>query len=219
MGGQNSLRKYIGQNGKVFDTPEEAYWETRYSQGLNSGAGSGGEERDWKWKAITKLVPEMTYALFQSVVDVACGDLRFWEGRIGPEEYVGIDISKTIVEENRRKQPNWDFIWSPAERRIEGLKAPVVLCMDLLFHIMDDDRFEAILENLCYYSSRYILIHTWIVNPLGNREPYTDGEYMTFRRFEDYFPLFEKNGFSNQTISNNPNGVGALYFFDLSPIL
>ena len=208
------MRKYIGPNGEIFDTPEEAYWETRYSQGLDSGKGSGGEDRAWKWAIITKLVPKMT-----SVVDVACGDLRFWEGRIGLEKYVGIDISKTIVEENRRKQPDCDFIWSPAERRIEGLKAPVVLCMDLLFHIMDDDRFEAILENLCYYSSRHILIHTWIMNPLGNREPYTDGKYMTFRRFEDYFPLFEKNGFSNQTISNNPNGVGALYFFDLSPIL
>ena len=108
MGRHGSLKKYAGPNGKIFDTLEEAYWETRYSLGQNSGEGSGGEGRDWKWKVITKLVPKMT-----SVIDVACGDLRFWEGRIA-EEYVGIDISKTIVEENRRKQTNWDFIWSPA---------------------------------------------------------------------------------------------------------
>ena len=206
------MKKYVSQNGKIFDTPEEAYWEYRYLKGYNSGEGSAGEERDWKWKTITGFAPKIT-----SVIDVACGDLRFWKGlwKGDPDRYVGIDISKTIIEENRKMQIDWDFIWSPAERRIEGLKAPFVFCMDLLFHIMDDDRYEAILENLCYYSSRFIFIHTWINNPLGDRDqgPFTDGKYMTFRKFEDYFPIFEERGFSSPQIRLNPNDVGALYFF------
>lgn len=190
-------------------TPEEAYWEVRYRHGYDSGEGSAGEERDWKWKAITEFAPKIT-----SVIDVGCGDLRFWKGE--PDRYVGIDISKIIIERNRKiPRENWKFICSPAEERIDGLKAPFVFCIDLLFHIMADDRFEAILENLCYYSSRFIFIHTWINNILGDRDrgPFTDGNHMTFRRFEDYFPIFDERGFPNPQIKRNPNGVGALYVF------
>jgi len=203
--------EYVDRNSRSFKTREEAYWETRYSLGYDSGEGSAGEGRDWKWKMITEFAPRIT-----SVIDVGCGDLRFWKGE--PIKYVGIDISKTIIERHRKiPRKNWKFIRAPAEKRIEDLEAPFVFCMDLLFHIMDDDKYETILENLCYYSSRFIIIHTWINNCFGDRNegPFTDpeGQYMTFRRFEDYFPIFDKRGFSNPQIRRNPNGIGALYFF------
>jgi len=191
---------------------EAAYWEKRYSLGGDSGEGSAGKGRDWKWKMINEFAPNIT-----SVIDVACGDLRFWNGRPDKyvDDYIGIDISKTIIERNRKiQQSNIKFICAPAEKRI-GLKAPFVFCMDLLFHIMDDDTYEAILENLCYYSSRFIFVHTWINNCFGDRirGPFTDGNYMTFRRFEDYFPIFNREGFSNPQVRRNPNRVGALYIF------
>jgi len=203
--------KYVGLDGRRYETREEAFWETRYRLGDDSGIGSAEEERDWKWKKITEFAPRIS-----SVIDVGCGDLRFWKDE--PDRYVGIDISKTIIERNRMiPRMNWKFICAPAEKRIDGLKAPFVFCIDLLFHIMDDDRYEAILENLCYYSSRFIIIHTWINNFFGDRDrgPFTDpdGQYMTFRRFEDYFPIFDRRGFSNPQIRRNPNGIGALYFF------
>ena len=191
---------------------EEAYWENRYSLGRDSGEGSAGKGRDWKWKMINEFAANIT-----SVIDVACGDLRFWKGNPGKyvDDYIGIDISRTIIEKNKEiQQNNCKFICAPAEKRID-LKAPFVFCMDVLFHIMDDDTYEAILENLCYYSSRFIFIHTWINNYFGDRirGPFTDGNYMTFRRFEEYFPIFNTAGFSNPQIRRNPNKIGALYIF------
>ena len=204
-----NMVKYVGPNGRIFETQEEAYWETRYSLGYDSGIGSAGEERDWKWKTITEFAPKIT-----SVIDVGCGDLRFWKGDL--DRYVGIDISKTIIDRNKKiPRGNFKFICAPASKRIDGLNAPFVFCVDLLFHIMDDNRYEAILENLCYYSSRFIVIHTWIINCFGDRDqgPFTDGHHETFRRFEDYFPIFDRWGFSNPQIRRNPNGIGALYLF------
>jgi len=209
----DKMIKFVGPNGRVFETREEAFWETRYSLGYDSGEGSAGVEADWKWKMIIEFMPRIT-----SVIDVGCGDLRFWKAGPKPDRYVGIDISETIIEKNRRiPERNHKFFCAPAEKRIYGLKAPFVFCIDLLFHIMDDNRYEAILENLCHYSSRFIFIHTWIDNFFGDRDrgPFTDGKHMTFRRFEDYFPIFDRNGFSNPLIKRNPNGIGALYLFQL----
>lgn len=203
--------KYVGPNNRVFETQEEAYWEIRYNLGCNSSESCAGDERDWKWKMITEFAPRIT-----SVIDVGCGDLRFWKAGPKPGRYIGIDISRTIIERNKGiPERNRKFICAPAEKRIDGLKAPFVFCIDLLFHIMDDDRYEAILENLCYYSSRFIFIHSWINNFFGdrNRGPFTDGKYMTFRRFEDYFHIFKRREFSNPLIKRNPNGIGALYLF------
>lgn len=58
-----------------------------YRKGGNSGEGSGGKTRGWKWEQILSVIPNV-----ESVVDIGCGDLRFWEGR-KCESYVGVDIS------------------------------------------------------------------------------------------------------------------------------
>ncbi|MFX0141044.1 MAG: hypothetical protein ACFFDN_45820, partial [Candidatus Hodarchaeota archaeon] len=105
---------------------EEQYWEQRYFSGGTSGPGSIGEEKAWKWSLIDQFVPDLNH-----VIDVGCGDLSFWEGR-DCADYVGIDISKTIIEKNIKKRPKWQFIHTNAEKRIDGLKKEVVFCLDVL---------------------------------------------------------------------------------------
>ena len=136
------------------------YWEERYASGGASGPGSIGSSRKWKWSVIDCFIPQVDH-----VIDVGCGDLSFWEGR-NCKYYTGIDVSKTVIEGNRKKRLEWNFIVSPAETRINGLKSECVVCLDVLFHIMDDKVFIAVLDNLCHYSIKYIVIHTWIRNPL-----------------------------------------------------
>ena len=72
------------------------YWEQRYSKGDTSGPGSIGKAREWKWSIIDEEIP-----LIDSVIDLGCGNLAFWEGRCPPKDYVGIDISPTIIRKNR----------------------------------------------------------------------------------------------------------------------
>lgn len=190
------------------EIPEEHYWTRRYAKGLPSG----GYEKEWKWAVIEEFLPNLDH-----VIDVGCGDISFWDGR-DCKDYTGIDIAKNILDRNRERRPGWSFIHSPAERRIPNLRKPVVLCVSLLFHIMSDERYVRILDNLCCYSSEWILIHTWIENPFGGRDegPFTDGVYQTFRRFEDYLHIFRREGFRLLALRRNPNGVGAFYIFKKS---
>ena len=215
---------------------EERYWEQRYFTGGTSGPGSVGVEKAWKWCLIDQFVP-----VLDQVLDVGCGDLSFWEGR-NCVDYVGIDISKTVIEKNLMKRPTWQFINANADKRLDGLKKDVVFCLDLLFHIMDTKTFLKILMNLCYYSTNYICIHTWKYNPfdmknqikqlphyllnlkpikainalnklLGTSKKITDAKYQYFRPLESYLNIFKKYGFNLLITEENPNKIGALYIF------
>ncbi len=100
------------------------------------------------------------------VVDVACGDLSFWEGR-DCQKYFGLDISPTIINHNRLKRPSWNFRVGNAERLFPDVSGRVVFCFDLLFHVMDNEVFEAILKNIAQYSKEWIFIFTWRKNPFN----------------------------------------------------
>lgn len=207
---------------------EETYWEGWYRQGGASGPGSVGALRGWKWSILEK------YSRMNDVVDVGCGDLSFW-GTKECKRYIGIDISPSIIEQNRIKCPQWTFICSPAGAR-QDVSAETVICLDMLFHIMDDKEYIKILQNLTYYSQKFIFIYTWHKNPLAtsrNHRLYrallllksgrpdfykafsttTDGVYQKYRDFSLYTDLIEENGFRLLNIES-PVGIdtaGAMY--------
>jgi len=168
---------------------EKAYWERRYSLGGTSGAGSIGEFRTWKWKVIEEFLEEVNH-----VIDVGCGDLSFWEGR-DCDDYVGIDISRIVIDENRKKRPHWKFFVRNAAQLVPDIKMPNVFCLDVLYHQMNPFFFGDILINLCEYSTDLIFVYTLVENPFGpNRRG--DGIYQFFRPLEDYIPwVFGKKSF------------------------
>lgn len=211
------------------------YWEERYKGGGTSGKGSVGAEKEWKWSVIDRYG-----ARLDDVIDVGCGDLSFWDARPLPERYIGIDISPTVIERNKTKLPNLKFICSSADRLLDIGRSRTVLCLDVLFHIMDDDVYEKILENLAAYSSGLIFVHTWSANPFvslryrvrrvrnelaagkvgaaidGLRKGSSDGSYQRYRRFEDYLGAFGKANFELQAAERNvANRYGTLYVLKL----
>jgi hypothetical protein len=135
------------------------YWDRRYAAGGTSGLGSVGTLRDWKHQVI------LSYAgTPASVIDVGCGDLSFWHG-CPPESYTGIDLSTVIIARNQRRYPDRRWICSPGSVR-PPVTAPVVLCLDLLFHLLDETEYRRTLETLCACSERWIFIYTWHTNPI-----------------------------------------------------
>lgn len=185
------------------------YWEQRYKNGGNSGEGSRGKHREWKWSILNKYINGI-----DNIVDVGCGDLAFMEG-IDAINYTGIDISQTMVARNTKIKPEWNFILSSADIKIDGVKGDVVFCHDMLFHIMDDDIYEKILENLIAYSNEYISIFTWNKNPLRKwfRSVEHDS-YQFYRDFNKYIPMFENAGF--ELIANcksETSTFGSMYIF------
>lgn len=214
---------------------EEYFWDQRYLEGSSSGLGSIGSVRDFKWSIIDKYIPYL-----QSVVDVGCGDLSFWEGR-DCEDYTGIDISKTIIEKNNILRPDWNFICANAEKKIEGLKKDTVFCFDVLFHIMNADTYIQVLNNLCYYSKDYIFIYTWVNNPFNrhrkikrflktlftfnigkilivlkqifSNSTVSDCKYQYYRLLENEFYIFRNNCFDLVESLKYTDDIGALYVF------
>lgn len=173
------------------------FWDDYYENGGVSGPGSIGAYRDWKWGVITKMAGQIN-----DVVDVGCGDLSFWEGK-QCKNYTGIDISKVIIDKNMKLRPSWNFIAKSADELVEGLQAPVVLCLDMLFHIMDKVVYEKIFENLGHYSSGWIFINTWRKSPFG--EVNTDGKYQTYW---GYLPKIE--GFRLVKWAEHPDGINVM---------
>jgi hypothetical protein len=207
------------------------FWDDHYARGGTSGDGSVGEHREWKWSVVKQYTVQV-----DDVVDVACGDLSFWAGR-DCMRYTGIDISSTIIERNRKIHPRWQFILANAADPQQA-KGRIVFCFDLLFHIMDDNIYTGILQNLTQYSAEWIFIFTWKKNHLTYwktrvREGYihlrklqplkaarilwgttTDYRYQTYRDFNQYVPLFESAGFDLHAVhDDSPNPWGAMYVF------
>ena len=166
---------------------EKAYWTERYSRGGTSGQGSVGMLRVMKWNIISKHVSPLDH-----VIDVGCGDLRFWQGK-DCEDYTGIDIVESVIRANKIERPTWKFICSPAEEKIVGLSNKNVICLDVLFHIMDDDKFRMIVKNLCEYAEEMLFIYTWARNPFAPNV--TDGKYQYYRDVMNEMHVFSNYGF------------------------
>jgi hypothetical protein len=148
--------------------PASDYWDHRYRSGGTSGLGSVGEEREWKWSVIDSYVQDL-----DDVVDIGCGDLSFWENRREhlPDDfrYFGLDVSGAVVDRNRRRYPDWRFHVGDASDPIPGIEGRIVLCLDVLFHILDNEVYDRIVENLTRYSSEWISLSTWWRNPFDFR--------------------------------------------------
>lgn len=214
-----------------------SYWDNHYQLGGVSGEGSIGEYREWKWKIITEYCPVISH-----VIDVGCGDNSFWQGR-ECLDYLGIDSSNTIIIKNRQKRPEWKFINAPAELT-QQISAPVVFCMDMLFHILNDDIYEKIIKNIAFYTQNYLFIYTWQNNPFiqpeikkyvineyflkrGHLLMYflsfikdieSDGIYQKYRDFSRYEYLFNEAGLTLIEVKKYPgDDFGAMYIFKKSP--
>lgn len=192
----------------------QGYWESRYQSGGNSGPGSRGLLRFWKWYKIINYINVKWRGKVQaSVIDVGCGDLAFWKD-FTCEEYTGIDFSETRCKENSVERPNWQFICSGAEVTQPVKKAEAVFCFDLLFHIVNETSYLMTLKNLTEYSSKYIFVYTWFKNPIGFPQENSE-TYQKFRDFSEYQFMFTRKGFELIGLHRCPiiDEYGAMWVF------
>ncbi len=129
---------------------EKNYWDNRYKNGQDSGAGSYGEQLQHKLRLLSELKD------INSISEFGCGDFNFGKHilEIFPNAiYTGMDVSEFIVEKNRELYPKYNFT-------SVGLlpKADLVLCVDVLFHVIYPDEVEEILKNLEQAWTKYLVI-------------------------------------------------------------
>jgi cyclopropane fatty-acyl-phospholipid synthase-like methyltransferase len=131
------------------------YWENRYKAGNNSGKGSYGELAEFKAEVLNAFVVDNGV---HSVIEFGCGDGNQLSLAAYPQ-YVGYDVSATAVEMCRRV-----FAHDPTKvfamvDEYQGQQADLAISLDVLYHLVEDDVFEAYMRHLFGASERFVVIY------------------------------------------------------------
>lgn len=189
------------------------YWDTHYRNG-----GRSGDPTDYL--AQRKIRTELFDSIIcenDTILDLGCGDLQAWYGRPLGANYIGVDISETIIERNRSRYPDARFYHLDLDdvHRIPG-SFDIITCFDVLFHVMDDYTYDRILTYIAANTRKCAIISTWDRNYMNGilprlmrlkntgeftiRENTTDGKYQKYRRFEEPPKYF--TGYNRERVSD-----------------
>ena len=139
-----------------FDNIYKHYGFGRYEE-TRSGHGSLLESTKKIREGIVSLIKDKK---IKSVTDFPCGDFNWMkEIYLNFDRYVGCDISKTCIEDNKKKYPNIDFrCLNLIEDEIPDNE--LLFVRDVLGHCPLEDAHK-IIENILKSKCRYVLTTTF----------------------------------------------------------
>ncbi|MGE5317665.1 MAG: class I SAM-dependent methyltransferase [Chloroflexota bacterium] len=161
--------KHIATN--AVSHPEEVagfnsaiYWEKRYAEGGNSGAGSSGELQLFKGLEIRNFIRNHP---INTIIDWGCGDGQQLQAILSKDfhftHYTGIDVSKTAIEKCKNLPFNindyMDYFTFITAEEYKGERADLGLSLDVIYHLVEDCVFEAYMKQLCDSADRYLIIY------------------------------------------------------------
>ena len=134
------------------------YWEQRYLQGGNSGAGSYGRLADFKAMVINQIIEKYS---IRNVLDLGCGD-GAQASAFEIDAYVGVDVSSNAVQRCKERlgaRPNWQFSLA-SEREAWTGNYDMTLSLDVIYHLVEDDLFERYMIDLFDCCSQICVIYS-----------------------------------------------------------
>ncbi|MFC1828185.1 class I SAM-dependent methyltransferase [Thermodesulfobacteriota bacterium] len=149
----------------------DKYWEDRLTKHFSlRGVGFlnlGLEYNKWLYKTRLRMLGKFikkhhisTYG--KRILDIGVGTgfyIDFWE-RQGVRHIAGLDITQKSISELENKYPQHSFIRGDiAEELCFGQKFDIITCFDILFHIVENDKFDQAIRNIKSFSHR----NTWIL--------------------------------------------------------
>lgn len=136
------------------DYTPASYWDRRYREGRTSGAGSEGNEGQYKADYVSDFIRNHGIT---SVIDWGCGDGQVLQlMRLEDALYRGVDCSPTIVDRMQRKFPEHSF----STDDVHQPTAELALSMDVLFHLPADHHYSAYLHDLFESARRFVIIYS-----------------------------------------------------------
>lgn len=148
---RRSLKKFFSPR---FESRK--YWEDRYLQGGNSGAGSYGRLGQFKANVLNAFVSEWN---IRSVIEWGCGDGHQLSLADYPE-YLGIDISEKAVEILRKKFDKGSRKKFLLTRDFGDLTAELTLSLDVLFHLVEEEVYQGYMSKLFSSAERFVIIYS-----------------------------------------------------------
>jgi len=155
------------------------YWEARYQSGDNSGAGSYGHLAQFKSEVLNAFVATNT---IRSVLEFGCGDGNQLSLAAYPR-YVGLDVSKSALMLCRKRFANDQtksfHMYDPGALASNPalFNAELTLSLDVIFHLIEDDVYEAYMTNLFASATRYVIVYS------SDADEQTRSAHVRHRRF------------------------------------
>lgn len=134
----------------------EQYWEARYRRGLGSGAGSRGRLAAFKAEVINGFIDTRQV---ETVVEFGAGD-GYQLSLLKAPRYLGVDVSPFIVQSLR------EHFWTDRSKTFlhtaeyHGETAELALSLDVIFHLVEDEVFEAYMSRLFQAAEKYVIIYS-----------------------------------------------------------
>lgn len=144
---------------KHFDYQQ--YWEERYRNKGTSGAGSYGILVKDKADFLNQFVEQNG---IKSVIEFGCGDGNQLS-LANYLQYLGFDVSISALEICTKKYGNDKgksfLLYEPNYFSNKGfLKADLVICIDVLYHITDEKDFYKTLHDIFSCSRNFVVLYT-----------------------------------------------------------
>jgi SAM-dependent methyltransferase len=140
----------------------KSYWERRYANGRNSGAGSYGRLAKFKAEFLNSLIPRYD---IKSVLEFGCGDGHQLTLGNYPR-YMGLDVSRTAIQLCRTTFAGDDTksfrLFDPIAfvDRDRWLHADLALSLDVIYHLVEDKVFHAYMTHLFRAADRFVVIYS-----------------------------------------------------------
>lgn len=140
---------------------EQKYWNDRYANHdpRGSGGGSYGEAM-WRRAEVLAALPGV-----KSIVEIGCGDFNFGKhltDRLPTVKYDGYDISDVVIDRNAARfetsSPRVEFHHYGRGISEAIAKPDLLLCVDVLFHIISSDEYQGTLIMLERMWTKYLAV-------------------------------------------------------------
>ncbi|MCZ6887182.1 MAG: class I SAM-dependent methyltransferase [Gammaproteobacteria bacterium] len=154
------------------------YWIRRYRSGRDSGDGSYNELAEFKAEVLNGLVSQ--YGI-STVIEIGCGDGNQL-ALADYETYLGFDISPVALALCRVRfegDPSRNF---KLTADYDGETAELCLSLDVIYHLVEDDTFDAYMQMLFTAAERYVVIYSSNTSEQAARQP----PHIRHRRFSDW---------------------------------
>jgi SAM-dependent methyltransferase len=147
------------------------YWEDTYAAGGFSGPCDNRVATEFKSSFLNSFVQDHSIT---SVIEWGSGDGELLR-HIRYRSYIGVDVSRSVVERCRR-----DYVHDVTKRffALDEIRmdtnccAELALSLDVIYHLVEDLVYHAYMVNLFASATRFVVISAWDV---GTDQPVTGG--------------------------------------------
>ncbi|WP_322487907.1 class I SAM-dependent methyltransferase [Chloroflexus sp.] len=174
----------------------QQYWEQRLHQHFDlTGVGHRALGPNYnqhlykrRLETLTAGLVQLSYTLHgKKILEIGCGTGFYTEffNTKNITRYLGIDITRISVKKLKKKYPSFDFICADVANfnTTNTENFDIVFIADVLFHIVDDQRFKNALQNVIDCLKPGGLL---IVSDVLPRETKQTAAHVRLRSYNDY---------------------------------